>query len=243
MDRRLNSEQLLDKWEKRRAIQNLMVKFFSQDYLLRREKDMYKNYWSKADDVCLAVNDGAYKGKDAVKGYYKAIEERTKLESSLIQKKYPTRLGDKTPEEVYGAGIMDMKALTAPVVEIAGDNQTAKGIWTIHGMNTKLTPGGQVSDWERGYVAADFVWEGDTWKVCHLLYVQDLDHASGYSWEEPEPVFPEDPVYAPVKEFHFPEPNVKKTVFEKYRADRPLQAPPAYPEPYETFSETFSYGM
>lgn len=61
MDRRLNSEQLLIKWELKREAENLMVKFFSQDYILRREKDMYKNYWSVAEDVCLTVNDGAYK--------------------------------------------------------------------------------------------------------------------------------------------------------------------------------------
>ncbi len=243
MDRRLNSEQLLTKWELRREVENLMVKFFSQDYILRREKDMYKNYWSVAEDVCLTVNDGAYKGAAAVEGYYKAIEERTKLESKLIQKKYPTRLGEKSDEEIYGAGVMDMKAIVAPVIEVAGDNKTAKGLWTVNGMNTKLTPGGQVSDWERGYVGADFIRENDEWKVWHLIYVQDLDHASGYSWEEPEPVFEDDPIYAEVRNFSFPEPNVKKVVYEKYYANRPLYAPPAYPEAYDTFAETFSYGM
>jgi hypothetical protein len=243
VSRQLSSEQLLTKWEKRRALQNLMVRFFSEDYLMRRENKMYDTYWSKAADVCLGVNNGYYQGADAVKGYYKGLEERTKLESALIQKKYPQRLGSLSEEEVYGAGVMDMKSLVAPVIEIAGDDATAKGIWTIHGMNTKLTTGGQVSYWERAYVAVDFVWEDEQWKVWHLLYVQDLDAPSGYDWVAPAPEYPVDPAFAEVAGFQFPEPNVKMTVYETYSANRPFYAPPAYPEPYETFAETFSYGL
>ena len=243
MSRQLNSNELLTKWEKRRALQNLMVRFFSEDYLLRRENKMYETYWSKADDVCVGVNNGYYQGKSAVKAYYKGLEDRVRLESTLIQKKYPKRLAEMSEEEVYGVGILNMKSLVAPVIEIAGDDATAKGIWTIHGMNTKLTPAGQVSYWERAYVAVDFVWEDEQWKVWHLLYVQDLDAPSGYDWVAPAPEFEADPVFAPIADFSFPEPNVKMTVYETYSANRPFYAPPAYPEPYETFAETFSYGL
>ena len=102
--------------------------------------------------------------------------------------------------------------------------------------------------WESGsvdsrYVAADFVWEDEQWKVWHLLYVQDLDAPSGYDWTAGQPDLPADPAYAELASFHFPEPNVKMTVYETYSADRAFCAPPAYPEPYETFAETFSYGL
>lgn len=243
MSHQLNSEELLSRWEKRRELQNLMVRFFSQDYLLRRENLMYTTYWSKAEDVCLGVNSGYYQGAAAVKAYYRGIEERTRLESRLIQAKYAAQLGGLSEEEVYGAGIMDMKALVAPVIEIAGDGQTAKGIWTIHGMNTKLTVSGPVGCWERAYVAADFVWEEEQWKVWHLLYVQDLDFPSGTSWEQTPPEYPPDPAYTAVADFQFPEPNVKMSVYETWSVNRPPCPPPAYPEPYETFAETFSYGL
>ena len=242
MSRQLSSEELLTKWEKRRALQNLMVRFFSEDYLLRRENKMYDTYWSTAADVCLGVNQGYYQGADAVRRYYKGIEDRTRLESALIQKKYPDKLGTLSEDEVYGTGVMDMKSLVAPVIEIAADDATAKGIWTIHGMNTKLTPAGQIAYWERAYVAADFVWEDGQWKVWHLLYVQDLDAPSAYDWTE-TPDFAADPAYAALADFRFPEPNVKMTVYETYSANRPFYAPPAYPVPYETFAETFSYGL
>ena len=243
MSRKLNSEELLTKWEKRRALQNLMVRFFSEDYLQHRENKMYDTYWSKADDVCLGVNNGYFQGANAVKSYYKGISDRLAQESKLIQKKYPKNLGSLSDEEVYGAGKLDMKAIVAPVIEIAGDDATAKGIWTVHGMNTKLTTGGQVSCWERAYVAVDFVWEDGQWKVWHLLYVQDLNAPSGYDWVTPMPELPADPAYAEVANLKDPEPNVKMTVYETYSANRPFYAPPAYPEPYETFSETFSYGL
>lgn len=243
MSHQWNSEELLTRWEKRRSIQNLMVRFFSQDYLMRRENKMYDTYWSKADDVCLGVNSGYYQGAGAVKAYYQGLADRTALESRLIQRKYADQVGDLSAEEAYGIGIMDMKSLVAPVIEIAADGATAKGIWTIHGMNTKLTASGQIGCWERAYVAVDFVWEDGTWKVWHLLYVQDLDAPAGYDWVSPAPEFPADPAYAELAEFRFPEPNVKMTVYENYSAGRPFYAPPAYPEPYETFAETFSYGL
>ena len=243
MSHQWNSEELLTRWEKRRALQNLMVRFFSQDYLMRRENKMYDTYWSKADDVCLGVNNGYYQGAAAVQAYYQGLADRTALESKLIQQKYAAQVGSLSAEEAYGIGIMDMKSLVAPVIEIAADGATAKGIWTIHGMNTKLTAAGQVSYWERAYVAGDFVWEDGAWKVWHLLYVQDLDAPSGTNWADPAPEYPSDPAYAALADFRFPEPNVKMTVYETYSAARPFYAPPAYPEPYETFAETFSYGL
>lgn len=243
MSHQWNSEELLTRWEKRRALQNLMVRFFSQDYLMRRENKMYDTYWSKADDVCLGVNNGYYQGAAAVQAYYQGLADRTALESKLIQQKYAAQVGSLSAEEAYGIGIMDMKSLVAPVIEIAADGATAKGIWTIHGMNTKLTAAGQVSYWERAYVAGDFVWEDGAWKVWHLLYVQDLDAPSGTNWADPAPEYPADPAYAALADFQFPEPNVKMTVYETYSAARPFYAPPAYPEPYETFAETFSYGL
>lgn len=243
MSHQWNSEELLIRWEKRRALQNLMVRFFSQDYLMRRENKMYDTYWSKADDVCLGVNNGYYQGAAAVQAYYQGLADRTALESKLIQQKYAAQVGSLSAEEAYGIGIMDMKSLVAPVIEIAADGATAKGIWTIHGMNTKLTAAGQVSYWERAYVAGDFVWEDGAWKVWHLLYVQDLDAPSGTNWADPAPEYPADPAYAALADFQFPEPNVKMTVYETYSAARPFYAPPAYPEPYETFAETFSYGL
>ena len=235
----------MDRWEDQREIKNLMARMISQDYFFRREKDMYAKYWSKAADVSLGVNDGYYFGAAAVAGYYQAIHERTVLESSLIRKKYPTRLGSLSDEEVYGVGVMRNRPLDTPVIEIAGDGATAKGIWNLHGSDVDLTPSGHVSYWEWAKIAVDFVREEGEWKVWHMLYVRDLYVPNGQSWADaaPKKAYPEDEAFAALKEFRFPEPNIKRTVYETYHNRRKAPAFPAYPEPYETFAETFSYGV
>lgn len=245
MIRNFTTEELMDRWEDRRTIQNTMVRFISQDYLFRREKDMYKNYWSKADDVSLGINEGYYAGAEAVKGYYDAIHRRTQLESKLIQQKYPTRLGDKSEKDVYGVGVLHARPLDTPVIEIAGDGKTAKGLWSVHAMNANLTSAGQVGYWEWAKIAVDFVKEDGAWKVWHMLYLRDLYIPCGQSWADnaAKAEYPDDPAYVSLKDFIFPEPNVKKTLYETYYNMRPQRQEPCYPEPYETFAETFSYGV
>lgn len=245
MIRSFTTEQLMDRWEDRRAIQNTMVRFISQDYLFKREKDMFETYWAHTDDVSLGVNEGYYAGAEAVRGYYAAIDRRTALTSRLIQAKYPVRLGDMSDEEVYGVGVMNARPLDTPVIEIAGDGQTAKGIWNLHGMNAELTPAGQVGYWEFARVAVDFIKEDGDWKVWHMLYLRDLYIPCGQSWADnaEKKEYPVDPAYAELADFVFPEPNIKKTLHETYHNYRRLQNGPDYPVPYETFSETFTYGV
>ena len=66
----------------------------------------------------LGVNNGYYQGAGAVKAYYQGLADRTALESRLIQQKYADQVGNLSAEEAYGIGIMDMKSLVAPVIEI-----------------------------------------------------------------------------------------------------------------------------
>ena len=55
--------------------------------------------------------------------------------------------------------------------------------------------------------------------------------------------FPEVSAYADMAGFRMPEPTVPVTLMENYYTDRPFTKSPRVPEPYETFAETFSYGM
>ena len=64
----------------------------------------------------------------------------------------------------------------------------------------------------------------------------------GSKWTEsaPYPVLPE---FAHLADLTVPAPNRPCTLYTAYRADRPFQAPPEAPVPYQTFAETFSYGV
>ena len=48
---------------------------------------------------------------------------------------------------------------------------------------------------------------------------------------------------ADMADFRMPEPTVKAVLMENYYTDRPFTKSPKVPEPYETFADTFSYGM
>ncbi len=242
MKKQFSTEELVSRWEDRRAIQNLMGTF-SVRYLLKEERDIFESNWSKnAQDVCLATNDGYYYGREAVAGYFDALHQKNLLTSRLIQAKYPEELGDKTDEEVYGVGMVDYKPLDTPVIEEAWDGQTAKGVWFCRDTYNSLTAAGPLAYFTWGWVAADFIREDDGFKIWHLWMVDEVHVEAGNQYYEPVKERPEVPEFAEMKNFRMPEPNIPQTVHELYYTDRPKTAGPRLPEPYETFAETFSYG-
>ena len=242
MKKTFTPEELLTRWEARREIQNIMGKL-SQSYVMVEEPLSYQRWWSQRDDVCLGVNDGWYKGKDAVKGYYDALDAKIRLATDIIVKTFPEKLAGKSKEELYGVGHQGIKPIDTFVIEIAGDGQTAKGIWSLHGTYADMTPSGPVSYWDWGYWCVDFILEDGAWKIWHMQDLKDINNPSGGDWAAEPLTFPEDANFAPLKDFAFPAPNVPATLREAYYVGRPFTETPPLPEPYETFAETFSYGM
>jgi hypothetical protein len=235
-------EELLTRWEYRRELQNIMGKL-TQSYLMMEEAQIYDRWWSRRADVCLGINTGWYQGAAAVKGYYDALGEKIKLSSQLLAEAFPEKLGAKTPEELYGVGQLGVKPADTFVIEIAGDNQTAKGLWSLHGTYAEITPAGPVSYWDWGYYCVDFILEDGAWKIWHMQDLNDINTPTGGDWTEAPLTFPEEPVFAPMKDFRFPAPNVPATLREAYYPGRPFTESPPLPEPYDTFAETFSYGI
>ncbi len=160
----LTSEQLVGIWEDQRDLKNLMGKI-CYTHLLKQEKTMVETFWSGIDDICLGTNDGYYTGAAAVRGYYDAIYQHTLEATEFLKKAFPDRMGRLTEEEQFGAGSMDVKPMDTAVIEIAGDGQTAKGIWYSRGTYNDLTPQGPLSFWSLGVYACDFVREDGQWNV------------------------------------------------------------------------------
>lgn len=118
-------------------------------------------------------------------------------------------------------------------MELAGDGKTAKGLWYCIGQET--VPGKAM--WVTGKVAMDFVKEGDSWKIWHVVEANDLSGEAGARYSDGTPYWePEhDPI---VKAFGTPDvaelthdPNFNW--WDNY---------PAMPEPYDTWSDGISYG-
>lgn len=242
MKNEMSAETLVTIWEDRRGVQNLMG-IFSGYYLYKQEKDIVADLFSGREDICLAVNEGYYSGRDAVVGYYEALHQKNLLTTRLIMAKYPEKFVGKTPEEAYGCGLINYKPLDTPVVEIAGDRETARGIWTCRNSYSDLRPSGAVAFYEWGWVAADFIREGDNWKIWHLQILNDVHVQAGLQYNEREKPYAPVAGFEEMADFKMPEPNVKTTLRGLYHTDRPRTCAPAVPEPYETFNPANSYGL
>ena len=236
------TEQLVQQWEDQRTIKNLMGKYVNL-VLLNREQEILSRFWSSGDDLCLGFNDGYYVGRRAVEDYYRAVEARNLLVAKTLQKKFPQQLGDKSDEEIYGIGPFKVEPLYSPLIEVAGDGQTAKGLWSCLGAHNEVGSAGPVANWTWGYFAADFRREDQGWKIWHLLYVNDVDCICGQSWGKEKQPLPDLPEFAALADFHYPPYTVEKTLRELYTPARPHTDCPRIPEPYNTFAETFSYGI
>ena len=67
---------------------NLMGKY-ANCVILNKEHEMFERFWSKKrEDLCLAFNDGAYKGEEAIKAYYEAEYRRNDTVAHLLQKRF-----------------------------------------------------------------------------------------------------------------------------------------------------------
>lgn len=236
------TEELITRWEDQREIKNLMGKF-ANCVILNREEVIFDKFWSKKEDTCLAFNDGAYIGGDVIQAYYQAQSDRTRLVGKILQEKFPEALGQLSDEELYGVGPFKVRPLASPVIEIAADGETAKGLWHCQGAYNEVNTSGPVAYWTWGYYAVDFVKEDDAWKIWHMQYVNDVDCICGQSWGKEQVPYPELPEFAPLGEFTYPAYTKEVCVREYYSPTRPLTKTPRIPQPYDTFAETFSYAI
>jgi len=72
------------------------------------------------------------------------------------------------PVETMHAGVLHMHTMFTPVIEIAGDGKTAKGVWDSFGPNVQN--GQDEGSWLQGKYGVDFVKQDDGWKIWHLQF-------------------------------------------------------------------------
>lgn len=236
------SEQLVGIFEDQRDLKNLMGKVcFTM--LLKKEKDMVEDFWSQREDICLGLNDGWYVGREAVGGYYQALHNHTLEATEFLKRAFPERMEKLTQEEQFGAGSMDVKPMDTAVIEIAGDGESARGIWYSRGTYNDLTPQGPLAFWKLGVYACDFVREDGQWRILNMLNLTDIHVPGGRSWGDAHPAaYPELPEFAEAKPFQAPKPTYPQVLRETYYPGRPFAPLPEPPEPYETLSDTAIYG-
>lgn len=238
------TEQLADRWMDRREIQNIMGKYVYA-VLLKDEAKLVDTYWADLPDISLGVNDGYYVGPEAVKGYYAAIDENTRIRTEYMMKVLPKYFEGKTEAELHGVGSIDVDGLSNAVIEQAEDGKTIKALWHVAGCDTNIHPEGPYSYWAYGYIAADFILIDDEWKIWHMQNIVDLGAPVGIDFAKPYGKVEPLPEFAGLADLlkPLPTPTVEKKIHEAYHVGRGFQPLARVPEPYTTFAETFSYGI
>ena len=204
--------------------------------------------WVKEDGPYAATATwtsamGIWEGMPLIKEYYgtytqknrqRALEEVSKKNPEI--KNVPENLG-------VGTGYV-MHTQTTPIIEIAGDGKTAKGMWYSPGISINgVEVNGKVEQsggWFMEKYAVDFVKEDGNWKIWHIGMYYDptppgwgaqrqRQAAAVQTGEQPETLQQVKPT----------KPNP-----DPYTGWTPTWVPriqPKFPVPYYTFSETFSY--
>ena len=139
------------------------------------------------------------------------------------------RMGDTT-------GMCALHATTTPAIVVAGDCQTAKGVWVGLGFVATVRDGQPVCNWELDKYGIDFIRENGVWKIWHhhiyrFLHGLNWDDKWADQFARPEMVFPvpEDiPVNGPCAEGDD----------NPYRPDTKQRLVPVPPKPYQTWTDT-----
>jgi len=248
MNRELTFEEKVQKALDIQEVQNVMSKHAYYHGLGLNIEELENIWTQKAPNATFAQNTGYWVGYDSIYNAYGTIHlANQKAALALLRENYPD-----VDADALGAGTLIMHCLTTPIIEIAGDGQTAKGMWYTPGQVTEIGGTGYPSAmwiWEK--YGVDFVKEDGEWKIWHMHICTDCTCpvAGDTSWVTSATTTTSVASAAPTRVFKdtetatvSPTPDISVTTYSSYTNTQVPQNIPKMPEPYETFSETFSYG-
>ncbi len=217
-------EQLASRITNLRQLENVMSKYAFLTYYKRFDEAMQKFWCQSAAVPVLTTNDKKFTGYPAIYHYLvEQGEEDTRAGDEIMRKMFPDELGAKHDSEIWGVGTAMVHTITTPVIELAEDEQTAKAMFYSLGACTEIDPEkGPKAHWVWEKYAVDFIREKDGWKIWHLVIMTDFKTPVGQNWAQVN--------LAPTGSY--------------YTAYTPKVSPQEgvpVPQPYRTFSETFSY--
>jgi hypothetical protein len=197
-------------------------------------KEEVDNVWAKAEDVSWTNNNDKYIGRKSFLRFY--VEGAAGL---------PTK------------GLMAFHMLTTPVIEVAGDGKTAKGIFMSFGDVAGARDGKAEGQWTQEKYGIDFIKEDGQWKIWHLRTYVDFYVPINRLWTDPGANEAVATVAATAKAsgeqreatiksepgvtFEMARPDQQGNFYAGYTPDRQPRLVPELPKPYCKFSDTFSY--
>lgn len=196
-------------------IKNVMARHAFLHAASRHDVEMETIWAHKAPNVSWGNMGGFQVGRDVVWSYYAK----------------PQIGKDCEP------GIAFMHTLTTPLIEIAGDGQTAQAMWYTPGYGTGAGPDAPEGaepkgEWMYERYAIDFIKEDGEWKIWHFFVGTDFSFEAGTAYAEREmpPMGERKPEYGVL-----PVPGI-------YTSKYGWSEYPHFPVPYETWTPELSYG-
>lgn len=128
-------------------------------------------------------------------------------------------------------GAMFEHQFTTPMIQVAKDGKTAKGLWFSPGHETPPDENGNpVAKWCWGKYGADFIKEDGEWKIWHFHFYDTFMCPFDKDWvQTPQPPL------GTIEEHPGRKPDKPPTVRSSYFPDQVRRPIPEYPEPYDTW--------
>jgi len=189
-----------------REIQNLMGTY-TVNHLPKNMHDHVELFAMERPDVSVEVGDrGVYVGPEAVR--------------TLFGKQFAMAL----------EGNLLIHYLATPMIEVAGDGKTAKGVWRSPGIEAVRPPGGgkPVPLWSFGSYACDFIHLDGRWKIWHLHWFRVIKCSFADGWvDDLSMAFSGQLAGSPL---------LKPTTYHNpYTPDSVQESVPPCPKPYDTW--------
>ena len=139
-------------------------------------------------------------------------------------------------------GQMMQHTLATPVIEVAADGKTAKGVWMSPGHEARVLGGTLTSLWVWGTYGEDFIKEGGVWKIRNHHVYLNIITPFGVPWTAEKPGDPGDigdifPSGLPGEY----KPNRPSTYPWMYSPSAVMELVPVPPEPHETYNPATDY--
>lgn len=228
-------------------IQNVMSLHEYYHSACQHEEELDAIWAQNADDVAFeeALFQARFVGLEAIHTYYVQFMRNTLFKSALAMTKtlFPQLRED--PEDELAFGLSYLHTLTTPVIEVAEDGDTAKGVWISPGFTTMPTTQKLQAYWHWDRYGVDFIREDGKWKIWHFFVGREFTAPYEKSWVD-SALDNEEAYKGALRIFEqwpgFEEPHAAPlNSFESYSPFKVATLKPRLPEPYRTFSETFSY--
>lgn len=126
-------------------------------------------------------------------------------------------------------GVLLIHYLATPMIEVAADGRTARGVWRSPGIEAVVSAdeSGRVAVWSFGAYSVDFIKKEDGWKIWHLHWYRQIKSSYDDAWVKDVSM-----AYSGSA----PAPGLGPTTYHNpYTPETVQESIPSCPEPYRTW--------